>query len=86
MKVNFLYFSWIREILGKREETIDIPSSIKTVMQLLDWQRNRGNDYAIVFEKRRSEVRIAIDLQHVKNDTYLKNPKEIAFFPPVTGG
>ena len=55
-------------------------------MQLLDWQRNRGNDYAIVFEKRRSEVRIAIDLQHVKNDTHLKNPKEIAFFPPVTGG
>ena len=73
MKVNFLYFSWIREILGKREETIDIPSSIKTVMQLLDWQRNRGNDYAIVFEKRRSEVRIAIDLQHVKNVMLTQN-------------
>ena len=86
MKVTFLYFSWIREILGKHNETIDIPSNIKTVIQLLEWQKNRGSNYEIVFDKRRKEVRIAIDLEYVKNDTYLKKPKEIAFFPPVTGG
>ncbi len=86
MKVNFLYFSWIREILGKQDETVDIPGNIETVIQLLEWQKDRGSNYEIVFYKRRKEIRIAIDLEYVKNDSYLKQPKEIAFFPPVTGG
>jgi len=85
MSVKLLYFAWVREKVGKPEETIELPTDVATVSDLLAWLRSRGPEYAAAFE--RSEViRAAINRAHVKPSARLEGASEIAFFPPVTGG
>ena len=82
MKV--LYFAWVRERVGKAEEVIDPPASVRTVGDLMQWLRGRGEQYAHAFEK--PVIRAAIDHTHVKPEAALAGAREIAFFPPMTGG
>ena len=85
MSVKLLYFAWVREKVGKSDETIELPAHVATVSDLLTWLKSRGPEYAAAFE--RSEViRAAIDRAHVKPSARLEGASEIAFFPPVTGG
>jgi molybdopterin synthase sulfur carrier subunit len=79
------YFAWVRERIGKAEETIDLPPEIDTVEQLIGWLARRGDGYAHAFETPRV-IRTAIDQAHVKPDAAIKGAREIAFFPPMTGG
>ncbi|MCC6775538.1 MAG: molybdopterin converting factor subunit 1 [Hyphomicrobiales bacterium] len=79
------YFAWVRERVGKPEEDLDLPASIATVTELVQWLRGRGEEYARAFENPKV-VRAAIDRAHVKPDTAIAGAREIAFFPPMTGG
>ena len=83
MKV--LYFAWVRERIGKADEVIEPPASIRTVGELMNWLAERGDEYAYAFENRKV-IRAAIDKAHVKPDTLIAGANEIAFFPPMTGG
>ena len=83
MKV--LYFAWIRERIGKPEEEVELPASIATVGDLMHWLGKRGEEYAYAFDNPKV-VRAAIDKVHVKPDTPLTGAREIALFPPMTGG
>jgi molybdopterin synthase sulfur carrier subunit len=83
MKVK--YFAWVRERIGKAEETIEPPASVRTVDDLIKWLSARDDTYAYAFEKPRV-IRAAIDHAHVKSDTAISGAREIAFFPPMTGG
>jgi sulfur-carrier protein len=83
MKIK--YFAWVRERVGKSEETIEPPADIKTVADLMAWLAMRGEAYAHAFETPRV-IRAAIDHAHVKSDTMIAGAHEIAFFPPMTGG
>jgi molybdopterin synthase sulfur carrier subunit len=79
------YFAWVRERIGKAEEEIEVPAHIATVKDLLGWLKERGEEYAHAFEQ--SEVvRAAIDRRHVRSDASIAGAREIAFFPPMTGG
>ena len=79
------YFAWVRERIGKREEELDVPSSVTTVAELVTWLSGRGEEYAYAFENPKV-VRAAIDKVHVRPEASLKGAHEIAFFPPMTGG
>ena len=79
------YFAWVRERIGKSEETIELPPSVKTVEELIGWLAARGETYAHAFETPRV-IRAAIDHAHVKQDAAIAGAREIAFFPPMTGG
>ena len=83
MKV--LYFAWVRERVGKAEEDIAPPAGVATVSDLIAWLAGRGEEYAHAFEKP-GIIRAAIDRVHVKPDTAISGAREIAFFPPMTGG
>jgi molybdopterin synthase sulfur carrier subunit len=83
--VKLLYFAWVRERVGKPEEEIEVPTGVATVADLIDWLRRRGEQYAHAFENPRV-IRTAIDRAHVKADTAIAGAREIAFFPPMTGG
>jgi molybdopterin synthase sulfur carrier subunit len=83
MKV--LYFAWVRERIGKAEEIVDPPAGVDTVGDLIGWLTSRGDEYAYAFEKPKV-IRAAIDHTHVKPDTIIAGAREIAFFPPMTGG
>jgi molybdopterin synthase sulfur carrier subunit len=83
MKV--LYFARLRQIVGKSEEEIDIPAGVATVGALIDWLKARDEGYAHAFADLRV-VRAAIDQTHAQFDAPINGAREIAFFPPVTGG
>jgi sulfur-carrier protein len=83
MKVK--YFAWVRERIGKSEETVEPPANVRTVGDLMTWLARRGETYAHAFEKPRI-IRAAIDQAHVKQDAVIAGAREIAFFPPMTGG
>ena len=83
--MKLLYFAWVRERVGKPEEDIALPASVKTVADLMTWLRSRGEEYAYAFENPKV-IRAAIDRTHVKTDAAIAGAREIAFFPPMTGG
>jgi len=83
--VKILYFAWVRERVGKPEEEIDPPAGVRTVGELVAWLCGRGEEYAYAFENQRV-VRAAIDRTHVKAEAPIAGAREIAFFPPMTGG
>jgi molybdopterin synthase sulfur carrier subunit len=79
------YFAWVRERVGKAEEEIDPPTGIATVGELISWLSARGEEYAYAFENPKV-VRAAIDRVHARVDATITGAREIAFFPPMTGG
>ena len=85
MGVKLVYFAWVRERVGKTDEELDLPSEIATVADLVAWLRGRGEEYEYAFENG-DIVRAAIDHVHVRPGTSVLGAREIAFFPPMTGG
>jgi molybdopterin synthase sulfur carrier subunit len=85
MTVKLCYFAWVRERVGKGEEIVDLPADIASVADLVGWLKSRGPEYAAAFA-RADVVRAAIDRTHVKPTASIRGAREIAFFPPVTGG
>lgn len=83
MKV--LYFAWLRERVGVGEEQVDPPAEVRTVADLAGWLRARGGGHAHAFDNP-AVVRAALDRRHVKPDALLDGAREVAFFPPMTGG
>ena len=83
MKIR--YFAWVRERVGKAEEDIELPSSVATVSDLIAWLTGQGEGYAYAFENPKV-IRAAIDKNHVRAETKINGAREIAFFPPMTGG
>ena len=80
-----VYFAWVRERIGKAEEEIDPPPEVVTVADLVAWLSARDEGYAHAFENPKT-IRAALDRAHVKPQTPIAGAREIAFFPPMTGG
>ena len=80
-----LYFAWVRERVGMEEEELDPPPTVATVGDLVAWLSERGEGYARAVAKP-AAVRAALDRVHVRSDTSIAGAKEVAFFPPMTGG
>ena len=80
-----VYFAWVRERIGKTEEVLSPPDDVVTVADLLTWLKGRGEGYEAAFADA-ATVRAAIDRGHVKHEAPIAGAREIAFFPPMTGG
>jgi sulfur-carrier protein len=85
MSMRILYFAWVRERVGKAEEMVELPAAVATVGDLMGWLAGRGEEYAHAFDNPKV-IRAAIDRAHVKATTAIAGAREIAFFPPMTGG
>ena len=83
--MKLVYFAWVRERIGKPEEEIDPPASVRTIGDLMTYLSGRGEEYAYAFENPKI-IRAAIDRAHVRPETAIAGAREIAFFPPMTGG
>jgi molybdopterin synthase sulfur carrier subunit len=83
--VKLRYFAWVRERVGKTDEDLDLPAGIHTVADLMRWLAQRGEEYAHAFENPKV-IRAALDREHVRPETAIGAAREIAFFPPMTGG
>ncbi len=83
--VTLVYFAWVRERIGMPSESVALPQDVHTVSDLMAWLITRGEEYAYAFEHA-PLIRTALDQKHVPHDTPLGGAREIAFFPPMTGG
>lgn len=82
--MRVLYFAWLRERIGAGEEEVE-PGGAATAGELVETLIARDERYARAFEDLAS-VRVAVDQQMGDLDTPIAEAREVAFFPPVTGG
>ena len=83
--MRLLYFAWVKEKAGIAAEEVEPPQAVATISDLIAWLKTRGPEFENAFA--RSEViRAAIDKSHVRHNATIAGAREIAFFPPVTGG
>lgn len=85
MVIEMLYFASVREAIGISSETIEPPSGVDRIDLLLDWLEGRSVAHACAFADR-GRLRAAVDRCLVPLDTPLGSAREVAVFPPVTGG
>ena len=81
--IDVLYFAWVRERIGMPKESVE--SAAETVADLVEELRSREERYKAAFSDM-SSVRVAVDQKLVDIDTPLAGAREVAFFPPMTGG
>ncbi len=85
MAIQMLYFAWVRERVGVAEERVTPPADVTTVADLVDWLAGQDAAHAEAFADR-TRLRAALDQAFVAFDTPIAGAREIAIFPPVTGG
>ena len=81
--IDVLYFAWIRERVGLPRENIETDAA--TVSGLIEELKQREDRYALAFSDL-AAVRVAVDQTLVDFTHPLKGAREVAFFPPMTGG
>ena len=85
MPIRMLYFAWVRERLGTAEERVVPPAAVTTVAALIDWLAASSDRHAAAFADR-GRLRAAVDQDFVAMDAPIAGAREVALFPPVTGG
>lgn len=83
MSLDILYFAWLRERIGVPSERIETEAA--TVADLVADLRAREPRYAAAFADM-AAVRVAVDQELSGLETPLAGVREVAFFPPMTGG
>jgi molybdopterin synthase sulfur carrier subunit len=83
--MKLLYFAWLRERIGVGSEDVTPPEGVETVAALVDWLKTREPRYEHAFAQTAS-IRVAIDQEQSNFDGSIIGAREVALFPPVTGG
>lgn len=81
--IDVLYFAWVRERIGLPKEQVETTAA--TVADLVEELKQREDRYAMAFADI-SALRVAIDQELSDFDAPLAGAREVAFFPPMTGG
>ncbi len=81
--IELVYFAWVRERIGEPRETFE--TGARTVRELIEELILKEDRYAVAFSDI-SAIRVAVDQDLVDLDSSIENAKEVAFFPPMTGG
>ena len=83
--MKLIYFAWVRERIGKPEENLALPAEVRTVADLLRFLKGRGDEYEHALQHP-EVIRVAINQEHVDHRETIAGAREIALFPPMTGG
>ncbi len=81
--IDVLYFAWVRERIGLPREQIETKAA--TVADLISELSGREDRYALAFSDLKA-ICVAVDQTLVSLDAPIGNAREVAFFPPMTGG
>ncbi|MGR3544623.1 molybdopterin converting factor subunit 1 [Brevirhabdus sp.] len=81
--IDVIYFAWVRERIGMPSEQIETDAA--TVADLVAELRTREERYALAFSDL-SALRVAVDQELRDFDAPIGAAREVAFFPPMTGG
>ena len=85
MRLDLSYFAWVRERMGVAAETVELPPAIADVAGLLGWLAARDERGAAAFAEPH-RTRAAIDGVMMGPDAPLARARDVALFPPLTGG
>ena len=85
MVLEIAYFAWVRERMGVAGESVEVPGEVADVAALLAWLAARDERGALAFAEPQ-RIRAAIDGAMMGPDAPLSGAREVALFPPVTGG
>ena len=77
MKIKVIYLARLSDDIGKKEEYIELPESVKTIKDLY---------IMLKLDKLNYNIYSAKNFDHPKLESNLKDNDEIAFFPTITGG
>ncbi len=83
--VRLVYFAWVRERIGHPQEDVVLPADVRSVDDLLQWLRSRGGGYEEAL-RYPDVIRVALDHDHADHGEPIVGAREIALFPPMTGG
>lgn len=83
--MKILYFARLKQIAGRGEEQVDVPHTVGTVSALIDFLSARDERVSEALRDRRV-LKVAINQKYSALDAALNDAREVAFFPPVTGG
>jgi molybdopterin synthase sulfur carrier subunit len=83
MKVR--YFAWMKRTVGVAEEDVSPPADVRTVGELVTWLRGRSAGHAEALAEG-AAFGAAVDKRTATFDVVLADAREVAFFPPFTGG
>ena len=81
--IDVMYFAWLRERIGAPKEEVE--TSAETVADLVEELKARSEAHALAFSDMNA-VRVAVDQELTEMDAQLAGVREVAFFPPMTGG
>ena len=81
--IDVLYFAWLRERIGAPKERVE--TSADTVADLIEELKERSEAHALAFSDMKS-VRVAVDQELTEMSAPIGGAREVAFFPPMTGG
>jgi len=84
-EVRLVYFAWVRERIGLADERVMLPAKVRTAGDLIAWLSGRDETYAFALESP-TTIRVAVDQMHIDHDEPIGAAREIALFPPMTGG
>ncbi len=85
MKLNLVYFAWLKQSIGYGAERVEVPPDVATIAQLREWLRGKGGGHGEAFG-RDAVLRAAVNKAVASDDHALQDGDEVAFFPPFTGG
>jgi molybdopterin synthase sulfur carrier subunit len=85
MAIELLYFAWVRESIGTGAERVEVPDDVADVAGLIAWLATRSPGHAAAFAEP-ARLRAAVNQAFVPLDTPIAGAREVAIFPPVTGG
>ena len=83
--VRLVYFAWVRERIGRPDEEIVLPEGVATPADLMAHLASTDEGCAHAFAEP-AAIRVAIDKRVAEHDAPLAGAREVAFFPPMTGG
>ena len=83
--MKILYFSWIKDTIGKTSEEINVSGDIDTISKLISFLIQKNQNYKEAFSDLET-IKYSINMETANINDKIKNDDEVAFFPPMTGG
>ena len=83
--LKIVYFAWVKERLGRESDDVVLDDGLETVGDLIARLSSRDPVSGLIFSDIK-KLRFALDQDFTDPSGKIGDARELAIFPPVTGG